>query len=828
MSKNNLISISCGLIVLLLLYYGCKNSQPEWQLKKAPLMTRWAKEVLPHSVLPEYPRPQMVRREWINLNGLWDLGLGKLGDSSLTHINWTGKIMVPFPIESALSGVMEKAECIWYRRYFNRPPQWHDQNILLHFGAVDWETEIFINGKRLGMHRGGYDAFSFDITAYLVPDEKQELIVRVYDPTDRGIIARGKQVDKPGGIFYTSTTGIWQTVWLEPVPPQAYIRGFHINTDIKEKSVLINVDIVTPSAAEKVDLVARAGEKILGRATGLPGEDIILQVPEARLWTPQKPILYDLEIALLSGDQVVDKIESYFGLRKISIGQDEHNISRILLNDEFQFQIGMLDQGFWPDGLYTAPTDDALRFDIETAKKLGFNLLRKHVKIEPQRWYYWCDKLGMLVWQDMPSFHPGDLEQSESKEFKQQFETELRKMVTDLYNHPAIIMWVIFNEGWGQYDTDRLTAMVQAMDQSRLVNNASGWADMKVGNVIDIHAYPGPEAPKPDQERAAVLGEFGGLGLALPQHTWTIEHWGYQNMVDFKNLRDRYERLLDNVWKLKVEPGLSAAVYTQITDVETETNGLITYDRQVIKLDEKDATLFNRDEMISPPVILPATSLFLNDLEVTITNRKGEAIRYTLDGSEPTSTARVYSGPIPIDTTTILKACSFGKMAGSSATVQAKFEKVSPLPAVILERSPVAGLRYQYFEGNWNQLPDFDTLTFRRSGVTSRFDLSNKQRDDLIGLRFSGYIKVLRDGVYTFYTRSDDGSRLYVAGKRVVENDGLHGMQEQSGQIALQQGYHPLELGFFEKSGDQGLEVFYAGPMIKKQEVPAYLLFHRE
>jgi len=825
MHESNWILIC--FVLLPMMMNGCKYSEPDWKMKQSPLVTRWAKDVSPQSVLPEYPRPQMVRREWINLNGLWDLNLAGQDDSSLAGIDWNKKILVPFPVESAISGVMEKAECLRYRRYFNLPQKWHNQNILLHFGAVDWEAEVFLNGKRVGMHRGGYDAFSFDITDYLVPDGEQELIVRVYDPTDRGVIARGKQVDEPGGIFYTSTTGIWQTVWLEPVP-RAHIRSFRLVPDLKEKSVLINVDASNSNTVDMVSIFARSGEKILGRAEGIPGQDLVLKISEAQLWTPQKPFLYDLEIELLTGNRVIDKIDSYFGLREISIGKDNQNITRILLNGEFLFQIGMLDQGFWPDGLYTAPTDEALRYDIETAKKLGFNLLRKHVKSEPQRWYYWCDKLGMLVWQDMPSVHPGDLEQRGNEVSRQQFETELREMITELYNHPSIIMWIVFNEGWGQHDTEQLTHLVQEMDRSRLVNNASGWTDMKVGDVMDIHAYPGPEAPKPELKRAAVLGEFGGLGLPVPGHTWTNEHWGYQDMVDFKDLRDRYERLLDDVWKLKDKPGLSAVVYTQITDVETEVNGLMTYDREVIKLNEKEARFFNSDGMISPPMSSPSSSLFLESIEVTVSNRKGETICYTLDGTEPTPADSVYSSPLKIDTTVVLKVRSFGKKERSSAVVEAKFEKVIPKPAVIPERSMSPGVVFQYFEGPWDQLPDFDTLTFVQNGIASRFDLSYRQRDDSIGFRFSGYIRVPRDGIYTFYSRSDDGSRLRVADKRVVENDGLHGMQEQIGQVALQKGYHSIGLNYFEKAGDQGLQVFFEGPGIKKQEIPSEILFHED
>jgi hypothetical protein len=812
-------------VPLLMMMNGCKYSEPDWQMKQSPLVTHWAKDVTPQNVLPEYPRPQMVRRDWINLNGLWDLHIAGKNDSSLSEIEWDKKILVPYPVESALSGVMEKSESLWYRRHFTLPQKWHKQNILLHFGAVDWEAEVFLNGQRVGIHRGGYDAFSFDITEYLTREGKQELVVYVIDPTGKGAIARGKQADKPGGIFYTSTTGIWQTVWLEPVP-QAHIRSFRLTPDLKEKSVVVSVDVSNSETVDMVSIFARSGEKIHGRAEGKPGKDIILKLAEAQVWTPQNPFLYDLEIELLAGNRVVDKIDSYLGLREISIGKDDRNITRLMLNGEFIFQIGVLDQGFWPDGLYTAPTDEALRYDIETAKKLGLNLLRKHVKYEPQRWYYWCDKLGMLVWQDMPSIHPGDLERNGDEESRWQFETELRNMITELYNHPSIIMWIVFNEGWGQYDTERLTQLVKDLDRSRVVNSASGWTDMKVGDVNDLHAYPGPEAPLPEQKRAAVLGEFGGLGLAVDLHTWTREHWGYQDMADFKNLRDRYERLLDEIWKLREEPGLSAAVYTQLTDVETEVNGLLTYDRAVVKIDEKEARAFNTDGMISPPVITPASSLFLENIEVTVNNRKGETIYYTLDGREPISGGTVYSGPIILDTTTVLKVRSKGKKDRGSAVVEAKFEKVTPTVSLIPEKALSPGLEYHYFEGGWDRLPDFDTLIAVQSGVIPQPDLRYRLREDSIGLKFSGYINIPRDGIYTFYTRSDDGSRLIIAGKPVVENDGLHGIQEQKGQIALKKGIHAIKVVFFEKSGDERLEVLFEGPGLKKMQLPSAMLFN--
>jgi hypothetical protein len=549
-------------------------------------------------------------------------------------------------------------------------------------------------------------------------------------------------------------------------------------------------------------------------------------VPKAQLWSPEKPYLYDLQIRLINGNDEIDRVSSYFALRKIGLGKDSRGITRLMLNDEFVFQIGPLDQGYWPDGLYTAPSDEALKYDIEVAKDLGFNMIRKHVKIEPQRWYYWCDRLGMLVWQDMPSVHSKDYEKRQNAEFKAQFETELKQMIKELYNHPSIIMWVVFNEGWGQFDTERLTAMVKEIDPHRLVNNASGWTDKGVGDVIDIHKYPGPAAPLPEKTRAAVLGEFGGLGLPLEGHTWTSENWGYQNLSTFEELNERYGQLYEQVWNLKDDPGLSAVVYTQTTDVETETNGLMTYDREIIKLKNKEARRFHSDAMVSMPVIHSKGSLFLNEISVVLDNRKGENIHYTLDGSEPTATSPTYKEKIILTNTTKLKARSFdnnGNLSGLSSTL---FTKATLRPAVKMAEELKKGLYYYYYEGLWNQVPDFNKVPVTDKGITAAINLSKRQRDERIGFKFEGMIKVPVDGIYTFYTESNDGSKLFIGDKEVVNNDGPHGMEEKNGQIALKAGFHPILVTYFQTLNKLGLIVRYQGPGIDKQKIPAGILFH--
>jgi len=573
-----------------------------WKPAAGPLATRWAKDVSPENVHPDYPRPQMVRPEWLNLNGLWQLDFASPDDQPPFGKQLPQQILVPFPVESALSGVMKHADRLWYRRTFQVPEKWKGQRVLLHFQAVDWQAAVYLNGKELGAHRGGYDAFSFDVTDTLKPGGPQELVVHVFDPTNDGSQPRGKQVNKPGGIFYTPTTGIWQTVWLEAVPA-ARIGRLVLTPDLDNSALRLRAEGVGTDLGHAVQAVAYRGGEEVGRANGSVGVEFVLPIPREKLkpWSPADPFLYDLTVSLTQGEKAVDEVKSYFGMRKIDLAKDDKGVLRLRLNGEFLFQIGPLDQGFWPDGLYLAPTDEALRYDIEVTKQLGFNMTRKHVKIEPARWYYWCDKLGLLVWQDMPS---GD---NKTAEAKQQFEAELRQMIEQFRNHPSIIMWVVFNEGWGQHDTERYVELVKGLDPSRLVNNASGWTDKRVGDVLDIHSYPGPAAPKPEPNRAGVLGEFGGLGLGVDGHTWTSKHWGYRGTSSSEELTRRYVDLLRRVWALRESQGLSAAVYTQITDVETECNGLLTYDRAVIKVDLDRTAAANRGQVPPIKVVVPTS-----------------------------------------------------------------------------------------------------------------------------------------------------------------------------------------------------------------------------
>ena len=596
----------CLLLVCAVLCIG-STASAEWKPAKGHLMTRWAEQVSPDNAHPEYPRPQMLRKDWLNLNGLWDYAIVAKDDQKPEKFD--GQILVPFPCESALSGVMKavgKDKRLWYRRTFSVPRQWKGQRVLMHFGAVDWDTTVWVNGKEMGRHKGGYDPFTFDITDALKKSDAQEIVVSVWDPTSAGTQPRGKQVDRPGGIWYTAVTGIWQTVWLEPVP-QTYIAGIKIVPDFDKSGVQVTVDTAGDMRGCNFNVTVRGGGLVRTTDGSIGLNKLTVTVPDAKPWSPDSPFLYDLEVKLLKDEKTLDKVDSYFGMRKIEVKKDEAGINRLFLNDKALFQYGPLDQGWWPDGLYTAPTDDALRYDIEVLKKLGCNMLRKHVKIEPDRLYYWCDKLGLMVWQDMPSgdkyIGGNDPDIRRTPESAAQFEAELKAMITTFYNHPSIIMWVPYNEGWGQWDTPRIVKMIKDLDPTRLVNNASGWTDRNVGDVHDIHSYPGPACPPVSEQRAAVLGEFGGLGLPVKGHTWQEEkNWGYRSYETREQLTDAYVALLGKVRPL-IGKGLSAAVYTQTTDVEIEVNGYMTYDRAMIKADAEKMAEAARKLYLPPPVI---------------------------------------------------------------------------------------------------------------------------------------------------------------------------------------------------------------------------------
>ena len=581
-------------------------SEPmDWRPRPAPLATRWASQVTPDHVLQEYPRPQMVRKDWMNLNGLWDYSITP--DSQSTLPDFAGRILVPFPVESSLSGVMkpfDEHSKLWYRRSFEIPSSWRGRRVRLHFGAVDWRCHVWVNGCDMGWHKGGYDPFTMDISDALLWKGPEQVVVCVTDPTE-GDQPRGKQSRKPEGIFYTASSGIWQTVWLEPVPLTC-IDSLHLIPDLDGQQLEACVNASRLSPGISVNLAALADKVQVGSVTGPAGTNLYLHLSRLLPWSPQHPFLYDLKVTLLDHGKPVDEVSGYFGMRKISLQRSEDDFMEMNLNNHSLFEVGVLDQGFWPEGIYTAPTDEALRSGLEFLKRAGFNLIRKHVKVEPDRWYYWCDRLGLLVWQDMPSGN------NATPAGRLDFESELGRMVNGLGNHPSIIQWVLFNEGWGQYDTAELAAWVQQMDPSRLVDDASGWTDMHAGNVIDMHNYPGPNIPPVESGRAAVLGETGGLGLVVPGHVWApSSSWGYVMMTSPADLATHYTESMREIWRLHNLRGLSAAIYTQATDVESECNGLMTYDRAVYKVDPSILAAANEGGALHPPQkIILADAIF--------------------------------------------------------------------------------------------------------------------------------------------------------------------------------------------------------------------------
>jgi len=599
MKKTSILFTLLGLSLSL----SAQQASKTWSAVKGKISSPWADEVNPAAVLPEYPRPQFERSgNWKNLNGLWDYAIAE--KSQRPAIN-QGKILVPFAVEASLSGVgktVGKDSLLWYKTSFILPSTMKGKDILLHFGAVDWRATVSINGKEVGKHEGGFDPFSFNITPFLNKSGNQTLTVEVWDPTDEGPQPRGKQVKRPEGIWYTPVTGIWQTVWVEAVN-KAHIDDIKITPDIDQKSVEVSAFVEHANAGDQIKISAWDGSNKVAEQTTDGKGTVSLKIENPKLWSPDSPFLYDLKIDLLSKNKKVDEVKSYFAMRKISMGKDANGIERMLLNNAFLFQYGPLDQGWWPDGLYTAPTDKALKFDVDKTKEMGFNMIRKHIKVEPARWYYYCDKAGMLVWQDMPSGdlgnrwenRPGVLDhqtdQKRSPESEAYYKTEWNAIMEKLHNVPSIVVWTPFNEAWGQFKTVEIAKWTKEKDPSRLVNTASGGNFFPVGDIIDLHNYPHPAMPSPDyfgKGYVLVLGEFGGLGLPIDGHVWQQKNnWGYQS---FKNKTDLFKKYSEFVGRLGelIKVGLSAGVYTQTTDVEVETNGFMTYDRKVVKFPEAE------------------------------------------------------------------------------------------------------------------------------------------------------------------------------------------------------------------------------------------------
>ena len=617
-------------IAAILAVAGTLSAQ-QWAPAGDRIKTKWAEEVSPTNAHPEYPRPQMVRSEWQSLNGLWDYAITPKSEPKPAKFD--GKILVPFAVESSLSGVGRKVtpdDALWYKTTFTVPSAWKGKRLMLNFDAVDWKTVVYVNDIQIGSHTGGYTHFSFDVTPYL-KSGANSLVLKVEDATDNDFQPRGKQVSKPSGIWYTAVSGIWQSVWMEPVAP-AHVTDYNVVSSIKEKAINVTVDAegVQEGDVIKVFLLnggigystetANAAKPatdglyaVLASGMTVPGGTVTLNVRDPKLWSPDSPYLYGLDIQILRNGKVIDKVASYTAMREVGAYRKNGNTKLMGLNGDGLFQLGPLDQGWWPDGLYTAPTDEALKFDIQKTKDFGFNMIRKHIKVEPDRWFYYCDQIGIIVWQDMPSFGVskkwGMYYYGEGEDFpatpeaKANYYKEWTEIINQVKKFQCIAVWVPFNEAWSQFDTKEVVAYTKKLDPTRLVNQSSGgnWEE-GVGDILDNHHYPYPAFRMWDKNMINVLGEYGGIGLPVEGHLWQADkNWGYVQYKNGDEVLAEYASFAEQLKQL-IKQGCSAAVYTQTTDVEIEINGLMTYDRKVIKMDEKKLRAVNEGIIKSMPV----------------------------------------------------------------------------------------------------------------------------------------------------------------------------------------------------------------------------------
>ena len=576
-----------------------------WQPAGDRIKTPWAETIDVENVWGEYPRPIMERSDWKNLNGLWQYAIVPAGENNPKK--WDGEILVPFAVESSLSGVGKTVgadQALWYERSFTVPSSWKGKDVMLNFGAVDWQCDVWVNDVKVGAHKGGFTPFSINVTQALAAKGDNVLKVRVWDPTDRGYQPRGKQVERPEGIWYTPVTGIRQTVWLEPVA-KSHITGLRIQSDIDANTLTVGGEASHTGGVLLVEAKVFDNGREVGSGKSINGESVVIAMPDgAKLWSPDSPNLYDLEVTLYDNGKAVDKVKSYAAMRKFSTKRDADGIVRLQLNNKDLFQFGPLDQGWWPDGLYTAPSYEAMVYDVDKTKDWGFNMIRKHIKVEPATWYTYCDRKGIIVWQDMPSGDNGPewqnrryfdgIEKQRSPESEATYRREWKEIMDCLYNYPCISTWIPFNEAWGQFKTPEITAWTKAYDPSRLVNPASGGNFYTCGDILDLHNYPGPEMYLYDGQRANVLGEYGGIGMVVDGHIWTPDrNWGYIQFKSPGEVTDKYVEYANELARL-AKAGFTGAVYTQTTDVEMEVNGLMTYDRKVIKVDEDRVARANR------------------------------------------------------------------------------------------------------------------------------------------------------------------------------------------------------------------------------------------
>jgi len=613
-----------AILAILCLHAVVANAQ-QWSPAGDRIKTEWAEQVSPSNAHPEYPRPQMVRPDWKNLNGLWEYSITPKTESCPS--SFEGNILVPFPVESSLSGVgrtLTAEDALWYKTSFTVPSAWKGQRVKLNFEAVDWRADVYVNDVQVGTHTGGYTHFAFDVTPYL-KSGANTLVVRVLDATDNDFQPRGKQVSNPRGIWYTAVSGIWQSVWLEPVA-KTHVTDYYAVSDIHSSSLDVTVDAEGTQEGDIVSVSVLDGGigystengkdgAVLATAKGIPGGTITVPVKDAKLWSPDSPYLYGLKISIIRGGKVLDSVKGYTALREVSVFVKNRNTKLTGLNGQGLFHFGPLDQGWWPDGLYTAPTDEALRFDIQKTKDFGFNMIRKHIKVEPSRWFYYCDQIGIMVWQDMPCFADnhdciwGTHNYNEGTDFpatpqaKANFYKEWAEIMAQVKKFPCIVMWVPFNEAWNQFDTKAVVEFTRAQDPTRLINMSSGgsWVE-DCGDILDNHHYPYPAMYQWDPKMICVLGEYGGIGLPIEGHLWGSDrNWGY---IQYKNGDDvlaEYEKYADQLIGL-VKQGVSAAVYTQTTDVEGEVNGFMTYDRKIIKMNEAKLKEINTKVIQSMPL----------------------------------------------------------------------------------------------------------------------------------------------------------------------------------------------------------------------------------
>ena len=599
-----------SVLALLLAAAIFTTASGQWSIAGDKIRTTWAEKIDPNNVLAEYPRPQLERSEWMNLNGLWSYAITDL--KATKPAAFDGQILVPFAVESALSGVQKrvtKENLLWYERTFTIPAKWANQRVMLNFGAVDWSADVYVNDIFVGNHTGGYAPFSLDITAALKKGE-QRIVVRVWDPTDSVHNPVGKQRLNPSGIWYTAVSGIWQTVWLEPVAKSNHIKGIATDCDLERGELYVSAATANNNGTLKIEVLD--GEKSLYTANVLCGVRATLPIADAKLWTPNTPNLYTLKLTLTENGKVTDSATSYAAMRKFGVERDETGYKRMTLNGAPIFMYGPLDQGWWPDGLYTAPSDEALLSDVILTKELGFNTIRKHIKVEPARWYYHCDKQGIIVWQDMPclALYTGNSSKGgmwgrnnigsgsdspATREEKARYYKEWEEIMDALSFFPSIGVWVPFNEAWAQFDTETVAEWTAAKDPTRLINAASGGNLRLCGDILDIHNYPAPAMPFHSSEFVVVLGEYGGIGYPIKDHLWwNKRNWGY---IQFNNTDEVTAEYVKYATQLKkfIPQGMSAAIYTQTTDVEGEVNGFVTYDRKVVKMDKSKVNAINTE-----------------------------------------------------------------------------------------------------------------------------------------------------------------------------------------------------------------------------------------